>query len=54
MRVPKNNKAKNLYSRSEVGTVADSLCALVFASSEAIHFFSQHLLPAKFTFYNDA
>lgn len=46
MPVPKYNKVKNLYSSSEVGTVADSLCALVFASSEAIHFFSQPLLPA--------
>lgn len=43
-------KAKNLYSSSEVGTVADSLYVLVFASSEAIHFFSQPLLTAKFAF----
>ena len=50
MPVPKYNKVKNLYSSSEVGAVADSLCALVFASSEAIDFFSQPLLPAKFTF----
>ena len=47
---PPLNKAKNLYSSSEVGTVADSLYVLVFASSEAIHFFSQPLLTAKFAF----
>lgn len=50
MPVPKYNKVKNLYSSREVGTVVDSLCAPVFASSEAIHFFSQPLLPAKFAF----
>ena len=50
MPVPKYNNVKNLYSSSEVGTVADSLYVLVFASSETIHFFSQPLLTAKFAF----
>ena len=50
MPVPKYSKVKNLYWSSEVGTVVESLCALVSASSEAIHFFSQPFLPAKFAF----
>lgn len=50
MPVPKYNNVKNLYSSSEVDTLADYLCALAFASTEAIHFFSQPLLPAKFAF----